>query len=325
MAMNSKITHIEYYLPEQVVTNKDLARDNPDWNFELIEPKTGILMRHTAKKNESASDLAVCAAERLFENHGIDRNSIDTLLFCTQSPDYILPTTACVIQERLKLPNSIAAFDFNLGCSGYIYGLAIASSMINAGISNKVLFLCAETYSKYIYPNDRTSRTVFGDGGAATLIETSVTPGMIGPFVLGTDGKGKDKIIVCPEADAGEEKQHLHIDGAGVFMFTMSKVPVCVKGLLVKAEKEISDIDFFVFHQASKVVIDNIVRILSLDETKVFRGYEKVGNTVSASIPIALKQAQQEGHIKKGDLIMLVGFGVGYSWGANLIRWEGGV
>ena len=314
--IKAKITHIEYYLPERIVTNKDLVKDNTDWDFKLIEPKTGVLSRHIVKEDEPSSDLAVRAAEKLFEKNDIDRNSIDTLLFCTQSPDYILPTTACVIQEKLKLPTNTLAFDFNLGCSGYIYGLAVAGSMVSAGISKKVLLLCAETYSKYIAPDDRTSRTVFGDGGAATLITPSKTAGMLGPFVLGTDGKGKDKIIV--------RQQRLHVDGPAVFMFTMNKVPICVKELLAKSKKKISDIDQFIFHQASKVVIDNIVRILSLDESRVFRGYEKVGNTVSASIPIALKQAQEEECIKKGDLIMLVGFGVGYSWGANLVTWEGG-
>ena len=313
--INAKITHIEYYLPGKIVTNKDLAKDNPDWDFKLIEPKTGILSRHIAGEGESASDLAVRAAERLFEKNSIDRNSVDTLIFCTQSPDYLLPTTACVMQEKLRLPVNTAAFDFNLGCSGYIYGLAIAGAMANAGISRRALLLCAETYSKYIAPDDRTSRTVFGDGGAATLIEPSKDAGMLGPFVLGTDGKGMDKIIV--------REQRLHIDGPAVFMFTMNKVPECVNELLVKSGKKISDIDLFVFHQASKIVIDNIVRILSLDESKVFRGYEKIGNTVSASIPIALKQAEEEGRIKKGDLAMLVGFGVGYSWGASLLRREG--
>ena len=313
--MRAKISHIEYYLPETVVTNADLVTENPDWDFRLIEPKTGVLSRHIAARDQSASDLAIRAAEKLFDKNGIARNTIDALLYCTQSPDYALPTTACVMQEKLRLSTSVAAFDFNLGCSGYVYGLAIAGAMVAAGIAKRALLICAETYSKYISPEDRTSRTIFGDGSAATLIEPSEVPGALGPFVLGTDGKGKDKIIV--------REGRLHIDGAAVFMFTMNKAPLCVKELLAKAGKDISDIDFFIFHQASKVVIDNIVRILALDKSKVYRGYEKTGNTVSASIPIALKQAHEERRIKDGALIMLVGFGVGYSWGANLMRWEG--
>ncbi|MFC1576160.1 3-oxoacyl-ACP synthase III family protein [Candidatus Omnitrophota bacterium] len=329
--INAKINHIEYYLPDKIVTNKDLAKENPDWNFDLIESKTGVLSRHVTTQNEHASLLAVRAAEKLLEKNNIDRKSIDTLLFCTQSPDYLLPTTACVIQERLKLPTTVAAFDFNLGCSGYIYGLAVAGSMMRAGISKRTLLLCADTYSKYISPHDRTSRTIFGDGGTATLIDLSKSDEALGPFVLGTDGKGRDKIIVRQknnpagvDFDSGIDlNQRLYVDGAAVFMFTMAKVPECVTELLAKAGKKIDDIDLFVFHQASKIVIDKIVSKLSLNESKVFRGYEKIGNTVSASIPIALKQAAEESRLKNGDLIMLVGFGVGFSWGGCLVRWEG--
>jgi len=246
-------------------------------------------------------------------------------MFCTQSPDYPMPTTACIIQDVLKLSTQTACFDFNLGCSGYIYGLALGSALINGGISERVLLLCAETYSKYIARTDRTSRAIFGDGGAATILERSQGNEFIGPFVFGTDGSGKDKLIVHSSVGRNGIRENLPqclvMDGAGVFMFTMKRVPECVHSLLQKANKTIDDIDFFVFHQASKIVIDNIIRILSLEDHKVFRGYEKIGNTVSASIPIALKQADEQHLLKKGDLIMLVGFGVGLSWGACLIQW----
>lgn len=323
--MKITIRHIEYHLPEKLVTNAELAMENPEWDFNLIESKTGIFSRHIVGDTELASDLAVRAAERVFEKDGIDRKSIDTLMFCTQSPDYLIPTTACIIQDVLKLSTQTACFDFNLGCSGYIYGLAIGSALINGGISERVLLLCAETYSKYIARTDRASRAVFGDGAAATILERSQGNEFIGPFVLGTDGSGKDKLMVQSSVDRNGIRENLPqclvMDGAGVFMFTMKRVPECVHSLLQKANKTIDNIDFFVFHQASKVVIDNIVRILSLEERKVFRGYEKIGNTVSASIPIALKQADERHLLKKGDLIMLVGFGVGLSWGACLVQW----
>jgi 3-oxoacyl-[acyl-carrier-protein] synthase-3 len=325
----TKISCIEYYLPKRVVTNQELAKENPDWDFSLIESKTGILSRYVAGIDERASDLALCAAEKLFQECSIDRDSIDTLLFCTQSPDYVLPTTACIIQERLKLRTQTAAFDFNLGCSGFIYGLAMGDSMIRGGISERVLLLCAETYSKYISNDDRSSRTIFGDAGAATIIERSNDDSSIGPFTLRTDGSGKDKIIVQQNKQNVRIKnnsknnlsQRLYIDGPGVFMFTMQRVPECVNELLSKANKTIDDIDLFIFHQASKVVIDNIVRILSLDESKVFRNYERIGNTVSASIPIALKQASEQKLLRRGDLIILVGFGVGLSWGSCFVQW----
>lgn len=327
--MRVKIGHTEYHLPERIVTNKDLSLENPDWDFRSIESKTGIFCRHIAEKDEKASDLAVYAAEKIFQKGNAERNSIDTLLFCSQSPDFLLPTTACIIQEKLKLKSSTAAFDINLGCSGYIYGLAIASAMIKARISEKVLLLCADTYSKYISVTDRTSRTVFGDGGSATIIECSNNEKSIGPFILGSDGKGWDKIIVRPGfAAAKKEKQNdenliyqLHIDGPSIFMFSMQRVPQCVNELLTKSKIGIDDIKIFIFHQASKVVFDNIVRILLLDESKVYRCYEKIGNTVSASIPIALKKAEEQNKIREGDLIMLVGFGVGLSWGGCLVKW----
>lgn len=317
--MDVKISQIEYYLPETLVTNEDLAKEKPEWQFNLIESKTGIFSRHIAGIDERASDLAVAAAEKLFRNDNIDRDTIDALIFCTQSPDSPLPTTACVIQDRLKLRTSTASFDFNLGCSGYVYGLAISKAMIKGGISERVLLLCAETYSKYISANDRTSRTVFGDAGTATIIEQANNNESVGPFILGTDGRGKDKIIV--PRSINESKPCLYLNGPGVLMFTMQIVPACVNELLARTKKIISDVDLFIFHQASKVVIDNIIRILALEESKVFRNYEKIGNTVSATIPIALKQAAEQNVLKKGDLVMLVSFGVGYSWGACFVRW----
>ena len=327
--MNVKISHLEYHLPDKVVTNEYLSKVNPEWDFSLIEAKTGIRSRHIAGENEKASDLAVLAAEKIFQKSSAERESIDTVIFCTQSPDFPLPTTACIIQDRLKLQKSVAAFDFNLGCSGFIYGLAISSAMITSGISERVLLLCAETYSKYISDTDRSTRTVFGDGGTAAVIERSNKGQAVGPFVLRSDGKGWDKIIVRQSAAEtnmdnivlGNAKQRLYLDGAAILLFSMQRVPECVNELLAKSRRAIDDIDVFIFHQASKIVIDNIVRILSLDDSKVFRGYAEIGNTVSASIPIALKQASEQNRLKEGDLAMLVGFGVGLSWGACLVKW----
>jgi len=308
----SRVRAIEYFLPEKTVTNADLSRDNPGWDFKLIAPKTGIFSRHIAKDGQTALDLAVSAAEKLFKAGCLKKSSVDALVFCTQSPDFPLPASACIIQERLGLEKGILAFDFNQGCSGFIYGLAITDALIRSSTAETALLLCAETYSKYIASTDRTNNTVFGDGAAAIVVERADTAHM-GPFIFGTDGSGKDKLIV--------RDGRLYMDGPSVFMFSMSRVPECVNALLSKAGKTMQDVDCFVFHQASKVVIDNLVRILSLDESKVFRGYASIGNTVSASIPIALKQASEGGSIKTGDLVMLIGFGVGFSWGATFLRW----
>lgn len=327
--MNVQISRIEFCLPGTRVTNEDLAAENPDWDFNLIEAKTGVRCRHIAGPEERASDLAVKAAERLLEKSGMARESIDVLLLCTQSPDHVLPTTACILQNRLRLPTSVASFDVNLGCSAFVYGLSVSSAMIVSGQAKRVLLLCADTYSKYIAPADRASRTVFGDGAAATILEPATEGRSIGPFVFGTDGAGCNKIIVreAPVGADAEEgapagpRKRLALDGAGVFMFTMKRVPECVGAVLEKAGKTLGDVDLVVFHQASKVVVDNLVRILNLDERKVFRGYQNIGNTVSASIPIALKQAQEQGRLRAGQTVLLVGFGVGLSWGACLVQW----
>ncbi len=164
---------IAIYLPETVEDNDLLKAQNPRWDMDLIYAKTGIRARHVAAPGQCASDLGVAAAERLFAEHQIDRNSIDFLLLCTQTPDYPLPTTACLMQERLGLPISIGALDFNLGCSGFVYGLSLADGLIRSGSARRVLLITAETYSKYIDPTDRSLRTIFGDGAAATLIEAA--------------------------------------------------------------------------------------------------------------------------------------------------------
>lgn len=321
--MPISIKEIEYYLPDSSETNQDLFTENPTWNMAKIAEKTGVFNRRISGKDECASDLAVKAAEQLFEKDKIMREDIDMLIFCSQSPDYFLPTTACILQERLDLPTSTGSFDINLGCSAYIYGLAVASSMLTVGLCSNVLLLCADTYSKYIRRNDRTCRPLFADAGTATLLVKSKFKDGIGSFVFGTDGRGMDKLIVRGGAHRYKGEPILKMDGSNLFMFTLSEIPNCVNRVLKKANKRIEDIDFFFFHQASKLIIDNIARKLSLPKSKVFVGFENIGNTVSASIPIAIKQAHEQGQLKKDAQIMLVGFGVGYSWGGCILRWDG--
>ena len=190
---------VAIHLPEKVEDNDFLGSQFPKWDMDLIFKKTGIRQRHVAAPGECASDLGVAAAEKLFSEHKIDRNTIDFLLFCTQTPDYPLPTTACLIQDRLGLPTSVGALDFNLGCSGFVYGLSLADGLIRSGTACRVLLITAETYSKYIDPTDRSLRTIFGDGAAATLIEASDEPSL-GGFVFGTDGSGGNMLMVAEGA-----------------------------------------------------------------------------------------------------------------------------
>ncbi len=196
---HAAIGPITVHLPAAIETNEDLQAQFPKWDLPLIAEKTGVLARHVARSDECASDLAVAAAEKLFTQHQIDRSSIDFLLLCTQTPDYPLPTTACLLQDRLGLPTTIGALDFNLGCSGFVYGLSLAEGLIRAGAARRVLFLTAETYSKYIHPEDRSLRTIFGDAAAATLIEAADEPSL-SAFEFGTDGSAGNTLLMTKGA-----------------------------------------------------------------------------------------------------------------------------
>ncbi len=324
--LSARIGQIEYSLPEKRETNEDLFAENPDWEFSKIFEKTGISCRYVSAPGQTASDLCVDAAQKLFRSGAVSPDDIDTVLFCTQSPDYALPTTACIIQDRLQLPKRTAAFDVNQGCSGFVYGLAIAGSMIESGISENLLLLCGETYTKYIDIHDRTNRPIFSDAGAAIWVQRTDGP-LLGPFDLGTDGSGHRNLMAqgsgaraWPSGTDG--KIRLKMDGASVFLFTMATVPQSVRGLLKVAGVGPEEIDLFFFHQASRLVLDDITRTLCLPEEKVVRDLESLGNTVSATIPIALKRAADSGRLRPGHRVMLVGFGVGYSWGSCLLRWE---
>lgn len=321
--MKVAIRTIEYYLPSNTEDGKSLKAENPDWRIDDIEDKTGIKIRHVAEVGQTAVDMAELAAQKLL-NSKVDTDEIDLLILVTQSPDYILPTSACLLQDRLKLKTSCMAFDVNLGCSGFVYGLAMAGSMIEAGIANKCLLICSDTYTKYIDKHDRTCRPLFSDGAAAILLSSSNEEN-IGPFEMGSDGSGFDNLIVASGGARNEsnelDKKKLHMAGSSVFMFTMDMVPKCVSSLLKKANMSIEEIDLFVFHQASKLVIDSIIRRLELPEEKVFINYQDIGNTVSATIPIALRNAVKEKRLINGAQVMLVGFGVGYSWGGCIVQW----
>jgi len=316
-----------------------LATEFPGWSVEKIEEKIGIAVRRIAAKDECASDMGFRAAEKLFASGACSRDDIDYLLFCTQSPDYFLPTTACIMQDRLGLPKSCGALDFNLGCSGYIYGLGLAKGLIETGQARNVLLITAETYSKHIHPGDKSVRTLFGDAAAATLIQSSVEAEQkIGPFVYGTDGSGGKNLIVptggfrrprtvesarVEEDEQGNLRAHdnLYMNGSEIFTFTLRTIPKSVKELLILSGKSLDDIDFFVFHQANKFMLEHLRKKLTVPEKKFYMSFKNYGNTVSSTIPIALKDAQREGELHAGDLVMVVGFGVGYSWGATLLHW----
>lgn len=315
---------IAVHLPEKVENNDQLGSQFPKWDMDLIYAKTGIRERHIAAPGECASDLGVAAAERLFSEHHIDRNTIDFLLFCTQTPDYPLPTTACLIQERLGLPTSVGALDFNLGCSGFVYGLSLADGLIRSGTARRVLFITAETYSKYIDPTDRSLRTIFGDGAAATLVEASEKPSL-SSFVFGTDGRGADTLLVTdggarPAADAIQPRKRrrwpssLYMDGPELVKFSLDAVPPLVEKVLEKANWTRDKVDIFLLHQATVFMLDHLRERLSLDREHTPEALEQYGNTVSSTIPILIHDLRASARLRPGKQTLLIGFGVGLSW-----------
>ena len=325
------IKAISYYLPERIVTNEELVQRFPEWTVEKIADKIGVSSRHVSAQDETAGDMAAKAAEKLIQENDINRKTIDFVLLCTQSPDYFLPSTACLIQDKLHLSTACGAFDFNLGCSGYEYGLAMAEGLIMGGMAKNVLLLTAETYNKYLHPRDKSNMTIFGDGASATLISTDGFAG-IGKFSFGTDGGGGKGLTVGTGAARNREKLHdttfdeegnpkssdyLFMDGRSIFDFTVKAVPPMINDILDKNGLSKKDIDLYVFHQANKYMINFLRKIIGIEKDKFYVYLSEVGNTVSSTIPIALCEARKEGRLK--GHIVLAGFGVGFSWGGCVI------
>ena len=332
--MKAFIKAISYYLPEEVLDNDHLTMEFPEWDVDKVYNKVGVLERHIAGQHETAGDLAEKAARKLFAEYGISASEIDFILLCTQSPDYLLPSTACLLQHRLGIPTSAGAYDFDLGCSGCIYGLATAKGLLAAGLVKNVLLLTAETYTKYLHPDDKSNRSIFGDGAAACLISSECGFAEIGDFVFGTDGSGADNLMIksfgarqrhasCMESidDDGHIRRddYLYMNGSAIFNFTLETVPTMVQDLLIKSGLEKNDIDYYIFHQANKYMLNTIRRVCCIEKDRFFVDIEHTGNTVSTTILIGLKECIDNGTLKPGMRVMTCGFGVGLSYGATLL------
>ena len=332
--MKAFIKDIAYYLPKRVVSNEELVKEFPEWSVEKIVDKVGIKERHVAAKQETATDMAVSAAENLFRQGKCRKEDVDFVLLCTQSPDYFLPSSSCIVQTKLGLRKDIGALDFNLGCSGYVYGLSLAKGLVVAGIAKNVLLLTSETYNKHIHVRDKGNRSIFGDGASATIISDDGIA-EIGYFQLGTNGEGANNLIVktggmrYPEkADdvTFDEKNgnpissdYLFMDGSEIFAFTLTSVPKLIKQVLLKNGIEHDDIGLFVLHQANKYMLDFLKKKCKIDNEKFYYFIEAVGNTVSSTIPIALVEAMKESRIKERQKVLIAGFGVGYSWAGTIL------
>lgn len=337
--MRAYVKALATALPATVLANRELA-ETSEWTAEKIEAKTGIAERRISAPDEFSSDLAVAAAGRLFATGACAASDVDFVLLCTQSPDYLLPTTACIVQDRLHIPTTAGALDFNLGCSGYVYGLSLAKGLIETGQAVRVLLLTAETYSKFIHPGDRSVRTLFGDGASATLVcgDSNAVRGGLEAFIFGTDGSGGPNLIVrtsglrepktaesaqvsVDESGNTRSSDHLYMNGPEVFAFTLREVPKALAALLSKTGDTVDSIDLFVFHQANAFMLEHLRRKLKLPPEKFVVAMRDVGNTVSSTIPIALADAVDSQRLRQGARVALVGFGVGYSWAACTLTW----
>lgn len=328
------IETVEYWHPAEGISNADLAREFGDWDARKAFRVTGVRNRHVGK--DLLSDMAVQAAEKLFAAHSIDRDTVDFLIVVTQTGDYLMPATACIVQNRLRLPHACGAFDINLGCSGYVYGLSVGKALLTSGMAKRLLLVTAEKVA-HINPQDRSSRVLFGEAAAATLLSCENTVADIGEFDLGTDGAGYKNLIVeaggtalphsaetareiADEAGNLRSKDNLFMDGMEIFNFSMKTAPTTIRAALEKNGVTQDDIRLFIPHQANKMILETLRTKMEIPPDRFCIDLENMGNTSSCTIPIALRDRMDT--LQAGDRILLCGFGIGYSWGSTVLTWR---
>lgn len=334
----TSIRSISYALPERVLTNAELGRANPSWDMERVVQRTGVRQRHVTAPDETALDLSVTACEALVEESGVDLAAIDALVYCTQSPDYLMPGNAHVLHGRLGLADRVMAFDYNLGCSGYVYGLAICDALARGGLASEILLVTSGTYTKYVNDRDRSTRAVLGDGAAVSHLGGDAGGGgRIAAADLRSNGSVLEKVYIpgggarLPYGEDSRREQvdgsgnvrtalDMHMDGPAVWAFANSVLPDHVREFLAARSLGLEDVDLFVFHQASKMVLESMTRALRLPAAKVYMNLEDVGNLSAASIPFALRAALDDGTIRPGSRVLLSALGAGMSYGSVLVE-----
>lgn len=335
---NTGITASTFTLPRGTLRYEELESRFGAEAMKKVLSGSGIRHRRVVSGTECGSDLALDSATRLLDQHRIERDSIDLLIHCTQTPDYLLPTTACVMHERLGLKKACAAFDINLGCSQYVYALAVAHGMISSGVASRALVTTGDTLTRTIHPKDRGIVPIMGDGGSASLIEQAPAgQGFLG-FELGTDGSGH-KYLMIPGGGFRQPKSaqtavevadaegnvraadNLYMNGAAIFHFAISTVPVTVNSLLQRLGLAVSDIDVFLFHQANKYMLEYLFRKLKIPPEKSHIYLEDVGNSSGTTVPAVLTEAWRAGKVRPGAKVLLMAFGVGLSWAAAVATW----
>jgi 3-oxoacyl-[acyl-carrier-protein] synthase-3 len=312
------------YLPARILSNDELARSvetTDDW----IVQRTGIRERHIAAPGEMTSDLAIAAARAALAHAHVEANSIDLVVLATSTPDQTFPATAVTVQDALGITQG-AAFDLQAVCSGFVYALSVVDSMLRCGSHKRALVIGAETFSRILDWNDRTTCVLFGDGAGAVVVEAqklngALTDRGILATSLRSDGRYRDKLYVDGGPSSTGTVGHLRMDGPEVFRHAVTKISEVIDSTLAQAGYKASDIDWFVPHQANKRILDGAARKLGLDPDKIIVTVDKHANTSAASIPLALNQARADGRIKPGDLVLLEAMGGGFTWGAILLRW----
>lgn len=338
MTRGAGIMGSTFSLPPQILAYEQLEERFGVQTMKKVLSGSGIRNRRVADSETTGADLAFQAATRLLEEFDVPRDSIDLLIHCTQTPDHFLPTTACVLHHRLRLKKQCAAFDINLGCSQYVYALSVAHGMIVAGTATRALVLTGDTLSKTLNPKDRGVVPILGDGGSASLVsEVPAGQGFLG-FELGTDGSGHPYLTIPAGAfrlplspqtavETTDEEgnvrspQNLFMSGAAIFHFAISTVPEVVNRILDKLHLKMGDIDLFLFHQANRFMLDYLFRKLKIPPEKTHVFLEDVGNSSGTTVPVVLTEAWRAGKVRAGSLVLLIGFGVGLSWGATVVRW----
>lgn len=329
------IKALSYYTPSFELTNEQLQEQLPNVEVAKIAKGVGVTVRHIADENTTAGDMAVEASKKMFAEYSISPSEVDFVIFATQTQDHFLPPTACLIQKKLGIPTTAGAFDFDLGCSGYVYGLAIAQSFVDSGLAKNVLLLTGDTITKLMHPEDN-NRVLFGEAASASLISSDGFA-EIGKFEKGTDGSGADCLIVKNRAgrhlaigggisvdNEGNTRRddYFYMNGNIVFDFTIDRVPKLVKATLDVNGLTEEDINYYVFHQANKFMLNTIRKCCLLPKEKFYVDLDQTGNTTSSTVPIGLKESISKGLIKSGDKVMIAGFGVGLSWAGTVLNFR---
>jgi 3-oxoacyl-[acyl-carrier-protein] synthase-3 len=325
----ARLAALGAYVPERVVTNAEME-ERVDTSDAWIVARTGIRERRFAAPDQASSDLGVIAAERAIAAAGITAASVDMVIVATATPDHLFPSTAALLAHRIGARNA-GAYDLLAACSGFVYGLAQASALVESGIARTVLVVGAEALSRLTDQADRSTCVIFADGAGAAVI-TSAEPdevtGFLG-FEIGADGGGAEHLLIpaggsrMPLGMTGQASDgYIRMNGAEVFRFATRIMVESTERLLAAAGLGIDDIDLVVAHQANSRILDHAAERLGISSERVYSNIERYGNTSSASIPLALDEARDEGRLSPGDLLLLVGFGGGLTWASTIVRYE---